>query len=241
MSWYVGRSLDVLRDEINASAPNRSKRSDGSIGDAAHSSRTSDHNPCDCHRAVCARDITHDPAGGFNSYSFAEWLRQRCAWGQETRVKYIISNRKIASPKSGWAWRSYTGSNPHSQHVHISVSHGPELFDNRNTWEWRTGSPTPEPPTPSEGTFTLDLQKNNVTPDKREQLKGNGDVFILQQLAQGHFKQLGNPVYDCGNPDGDYGPRTQEAVKQMQRDGGLAADACAGPQTWGYLLDKSGT
>ena len=37
VSWYVARSLDQLLAEINASAPHRSKASDGSIGDASHS------------------------------------------------------------------------------------------------------------------------------------------------------------------------------------------------------------
>ena len=86
----------------------------------------------------------------------------------------------------------------------------------------------------------MELQKNELTPAKREQLRGNGDVYIVQQIAQGHFKQLGNPVYDCGKPDGDYGPRTVDAVKQMQRDGGLNSDGECGPNTWAYILNQSG-
>ena len=43
MSWDVFNRLDQLLAEINASAPNRNKASDGSIGDADHSASTSDH------------------------------------------------------------------------------------------------------------------------------------------------------------------------------------------------------
>lgn len=147
MSWYVGRSLDQLLNEINASAPNRSKASDGSIGDANHSSRESDHNPCDCHRAVCARDFTHDPGGGFDSYAFANWLAERTK-GPENRVKYIISNGRIASGQGqsypAGVWRTYTGSNPHDHHCHVSVRHGPELFDNTKNWAWSGGGTVPE-------------------------------------------------------------------------------------------------
>jgi len=42
MSWRLARSLEPLRNEVNAAAPNRSKASDGTIGDTAHSSRASD-------------------------------------------------------------------------------------------------------------------------------------------------------------------------------------------------------
>lgn len=145
MSWYVAGSLDALLAEINASAPGRSKASDGSIGDTSHSSRESDHNPCDCHEAVCARDFTHDPAHGFDSYDFADWLRSRCDSGLEIRVKYIISNSRIASPQEDWTWRPYTGSNPHDHHVHVSVEHPSSLFDNEASWEWRSDEPEPEP------------------------------------------------------------------------------------------------
>lgn len=35
-------------------------------------------------------------------------------------VTYVIWNRRIASAKSNWAWRAYDGSNPHTDHVHVS-------------------------------------------------------------------------------------------------------------------------
>ena len=242
MSWYVAKSLNVLRDEINRAHPNRSKASDGSIGDAAHSSRTSDHNPCDCHNAVCARDITHDPGGGFDSYAFADWLRERCRHGMENRVKYIISNRRIASATNVWAWRTYSGANPHSQHVHVSVAHGASVFDNPATWGYAPSTPEqpPFPPSTVGGTFIMDVAKNELTPANQAAMRGNGDVYLIQQIAQGHFKQLGNPAFDCGKPDGDYGPRTQEAVKELQRIAGLTVDGECGQQTWGVYLNKAG-
>lgn len=144
MSWYCGYSLNQLLAEINKSAPKRSKVSDGSIGDQAHQSRASDHNPCKCHTAVCARDFTHDPAGGFDSYAFGDWLRLRCRAGKELRVKYIISNKRIASPRENWIWRTYSGSNPHSKHIHISVVHGPENFNDKKVWGWKVPEEIPE-------------------------------------------------------------------------------------------------
>mgnify|MGYP001562524195 CR=1 FL=1 len=66
MSWRVAKSLDVLLAQINALSPNRDKSSDGSIGDANHSARTSDHNPDDA-GVVKARDFSNDPAHGIVS------------------------------------------------------------------------------------------------------------------------------------------------------------------------------
>ena len=158
MSWRMATSLGAtgtegLLGEVNASAPQRSKASDGGIGDAAHSSRTSDHNPCDCHAVVCARDFTHDPAGGFDSYAFADWLAARVV-RLEPRVKYIISNRRICSGQGqsypAGVWRPYAGSNPHTKHCHVSVRHGPEQFDATTAWGWSSAVvPGPPPPAPA--------------------------------------------------------------------------------------------
>jgi hypothetical protein len=149
MSWRVCQALgsrfdEGLLGEINAGAPERSKASDGGIGDPRHSARTSDHNPCACCQVVCARDFTHDPAGGFDSYAFAEWLRCRVLEG-ESRVRYVISNGKIFSgPGQSHAvgvWRPYSGRNKHAHHVHVSVRHGPECYDDTRPWGW---PPAPE-------------------------------------------------------------------------------------------------
>src|SRR4051812_24248503 len=120
MAWRVAKSLDQLLKQINNKYPGRSKASDGSIGDANHSARTSDHNPTAA-GIVCARDFTNDPAHGLDSEKVAQALLD----SHDPRIKYIISNKKIASgsgqKEKAWVWRKYTGINPHNHHFHISV------------------------------------------------------------------------------------------------------------------------
>jgi hypothetical protein len=155
MAWRVAGSLGVLLNEINLRSPARSKVSDGAIGDAAHATRDSDHNPWvkdGSMGVVTARDFTNDPEHGFDSSDFAEWLRKRCKAGTERRVKYIISDRRIASDIDGWAWRRYTGSNPHEHHVHVSVESTKALYDGKGSWGWlaagQPAKPTPRPSPP---------------------------------------------------------------------------------------------
>lgn len=130
----IAKSLDTLRTQVNTQYPNRKKGSDGWIGDPAHAARVSDHNPNSA-GVVCALDITHDPASGMDSYKLAEILKAN----KDRRIKYVISNKKIFS--NDWIWRPYTGSNPHSQHIHVSV--GPN-YDDPSPWVLSgTGTTTP--------------------------------------------------------------------------------------------------
>jgi hypothetical protein len=141
-SWRVAKSLNVLLDQINAIAPKRDTSSDGSIGDSAHASRPSDHNPND-DGVVQARDFTHDPPHGFNSWEFADKLRQ----AKDPRIKYVISNGRIfSSVTSPWVWRPYHGSNAHAHHVHVSVRDDPALYD--NVRPWNIGATPPDNPLP---------------------------------------------------------------------------------------------
>lgn len=136
--WRVAKALETLRAQVNAAAPGRSKASDGTIGDPAHQSRASDHNAwiVDAGKGVVtALDITHDPAHGCDAGKIAEALRRSA----DPRIKYIISNRRIASSAAkgqaaAWAWRTYTGTNPHNKHCHVSVQAEKEHFDSTTKW-----------------------------------------------------------------------------------------------------------
>lgn len=113
MSWRLANSLTTLRNQVNAACPNRSKVSDGTIGDAAHAASASDHNP-NRNGVVCALDLTHDPANGFDAHALAEHLRQN----RHPNLRYVISNARIAGYWNNWQWEASSG---HYQHCHISV------------------------------------------------------------------------------------------------------------------------
>jgi len=136
MAWRLAKSIDTLRKQVNEQWPNRSKAADGTIGDAAHSSRASDHNP-NAAGVVCAIDFTHDPKDGVSSEVLAEAIRAT----QDDRIGYIISNKKICSSVAvggvpAWTWRKYSGSNPHNKHVHISVKQDKKLYDQTKKWDF---------------------------------------------------------------------------------------------------------
>lgn len=145
MAWRVARSLDVLLHQLNARYPTRSKRSDGSIGDAAHKATVSDHNP-DARGVVRARDYTHDPAAGVD----IDRLSDELAASRDPRIKYCISNSLIMSGAAGprpWQWTAYRGTNPHTQHLHLSVV-ADDRADDPRPWNLpmlRNGDDMPSP------------------------------------------------------------------------------------------------
>lgn len=141
-NWRVAKSLLVLREQVNEKAPGRNKANDGTIGDAAHSTRDSDHNPWvedpqDANQGVVtAMDITNDPGGGCDVAQLVKVIHG----SRDERVKYIIWNRLIANSSAigghaSWTWRPYGGENPHTKHVHISVKPIQALFDDTSPWE----------------------------------------------------------------------------------------------------------
>lgn len=213
MAWRLAKSLETLRKQVNVEYPNRSKDSDGSIGDEAHASRSSDHNPwikdpAGGPNVVSAIDITHDPKGGFDSYLFAEMLRHN----RDDRIKYVISNRKIFSAtQDAWNWRPYSGSNPHDHHVHISVREDKGHYDNIRPWTLDKMVIPPE-------------VANPVQPLRPKLAYGSSgqDVGYLQRM-------LGLPDTDA------FDQRTRDAVIEFQKRFGLAADGIVGPYTWRQL------
>lgn len=135
-TWRLANSLTVLRNQINDFARKRSKLSDGTIGNAAHQAEDSDHNPNSL-GVVCALDITNDPAGGLDAHALAD----RFLAVRHPNLRYIISNHRIAGAWTNWRWTAYTGSSdPHVNHIHISVGVGsdghaqPGTYDDQTLW-----------------------------------------------------------------------------------------------------------
>lgn len=132
MAWRAAQSLVTLRLQINGLWPDRSRASDGTIGDAAHQAEISDHNPNNA-GVVTAFDITQDPAHGADMQYVANCLFEN----QDPRIKYVIWNRQIWIPPYH-VWQSYSGTDPHYSHLHLSVSADPPLYDNTAQWKLNT-------------------------------------------------------------------------------------------------------
>ncbi len=210
MAWRLAKSLETLRIQVNGKWPGRSKESDGTIGDEAHATRASDHNPWVKDGAmgvVTAMDITHDPAHGLDSEQLAEALRR----SKDARIKYVISIRKIASSETApWQWRPYTGKNPHNHHVHISVKSDKDDYDSTTSWPL-DGVAAPAP--------------GHVAGIKRPTLRRGATGDAVKELQ----KLLGL------EPDGEFGPATEAAIKKKQESANIVADGIVGPHTWGIL------
>lgn len=120
MAWRLAPSLASLRAELNVLAPDRDRTSDGTIGDQAHASRSSDHIVED--GVVHAIDLDHDPAHGADMNVITARVRDN----RDRRIAYIIFNGRIwwSVPHKGyaaWAPAPYTGANAHAHHAHFSI------------------------------------------------------------------------------------------------------------------------
>lgn len=113
-----------LREQFDDSFPDRDRRSDGWIGDPRHASRPSDHNPDKQTGIVRALDVDRDVSGSTKPDLMPDLADQirLCAKAGDKRIAYVIFAGRIASPRMGWRWRTYKGSNPHNHHLHVSFT-----------------------------------------------------------------------------------------------------------------------
>ncbi|SBT40353.1 peptidoglycan-binding domain-containing protein [Micromonospora auratinigra] len=196
MSAHLAPTLRVLRDEINIRWPHRDHTSDGWIGDASHQARHSDHNPDSDDSSVNALDVDVD---GIDPLLVV----RHCI--THPSCQYVIWNRTIWSRSRGFAAARYTGPNPHTEHLHVSVSHDRALEDSRRAWGIATATAT------RLGDRVL-----------RDGCRGS-DVRELQTLAN----RLGAKL----TVDGAFGARTRTWVCAFQQARKLTVDGVVGPAT----------
>lgn len=120
-------SLRLLFAELNARWPNRDRRTDGWYRNCQWRGGTTSDHCYDWRGRVHAADIDKD---GIN----AEWIFDNIC---ENRLptNYVIWNRRIRSRAYGWRVRRYTGtSNPHIDHVHVSIMHSDRAWFFNSGW-----------------------------------------------------------------------------------------------------------
>jgi hypothetical protein len=120
-----------LREQIDDTFPDRDRKSDGWIGDAAHSNRPSDHNPDKANGIVRAIDVDKDLNTRPSTGAYLADQIRLCAKAGDKRISYVIYAGKIASSKKAWRWRTYDGVNRHDHHIHISFS---KTGDSDSSW-----------------------------------------------------------------------------------------------------------
>lgn len=204
---YLAKSLVQLRGEINARWPNRDHESDGWIGDADHQTRQSDHNP-DAKGCVHAIDVDKD---GIDP----NFLVKKAIAHPATN--YVIYNRTIWSRSHGFSAREYTGTNPHTGHVHVSILRDENAENNPQEWGvWTVTAPT-RPSSTAPGSRVLYYTQ--------PMMRGEDVKFVQRFIGPKHM----------GKPDGIAGPKFEEGVKWYQRMRGITADGKVGKQTFGQM------
>ena len=211
MAWHLAPALAQLRAEVNKKWPKRSKASDGTIGDPAHSARVSDHNP-NGRGSVNAMDIT---ARGIDTGTLIAVAKKHPS------VRYIIHNRRIMNRDIGnFAARPYRGANPHTQHVHISLYQSATAENRKKSW----GLANAKAVTGVSGGGSSSPTYKTVS----------GSTPLVKLYHKGEpVKRIQKAV--GVKADSYYGPSTVKAVKKWQKANGLVADGIFGDKSWGVL------
>ena len=92
MTWKLSKSAAQLREQLDDSYPERSRKSDGTLGDLRHRNRKSDHNP-DANGWVRAIDLTADLGVGLDENAdLVNQIRKYAKTAKKKRISYIIYN-----------------------------------------------------------------------------------------------------------------------------------------------------
>jgi hypothetical protein len=148
VDWVLTAGLQNLRSQVNARWSKRDKTSDGTIGDAAHTTHLSGHNPDDSPYdnaewdsdpdttpEVRAWDMDTDLGEpGANAQMVVDHIRRLPDVG--TVLRYMIYNGKMYHVRDGFAPTAYTGPSPHTEHVHFSGAWS-QASDNNTSFDYR--------------------------------------------------------------------------------------------------------
>lgn len=196
-------SLIACRIDVNVRWPNRDTGSDGWIGDPAHASRPSDHNP-GARGLVHALDIDEDISGvdredGKELFNWLDSLRI----AKDPRIKYVIYEGRMFSSYAtrypAWTWRPYTGVNLHTRHGHISIHSTISAETDTSTW-FPASAPKPTPDDIEEDSMVIIRTR---TPNRAAALVAGRMLAITGEKNAAEATKAGIPVWYVENDEWD--------------------------------------
>lgn len=238
-AWVLVKSLAHVRAQFNTAFPGRDKASDGSIGDQAHQTSLSGHNPdeeghsettdADSVNEVRAIDIDADlRKTGVTMEMVVQHLVTLCRTGKITFIRYIIFSKRIWKKSAGWVTQAYKGKNPHDKHAHVSVE--PDTVSENATPDLglaKLGEKPVPPKPPAAPPKPSPLPSYRLGSRTIKEGATGTDVQFVQRFIG---------ASRCGTADGKFGAKTTGGVKWYQRDimglTGRNVDGIVGPKTW---------
>lgn len=232
MAWTLTKGLKNVNAEFDEAFPKRDKASDGTVGDLAHQSGRSGHNPDRTGKAeyrdgdgldeVRATDRDKDLRNPKVSMEqVIQYLVQQGRKGVYLPFRYFIYRGRIWKKANGWKTEKYTGRNGHYEHAHFSG----DWTQKADNWSGKLGlvalvkkltappaptKPAPAKPKPPAGTKPP-VQSGTHKPGSRTisaALKSRGDDVKFVQKWIGKKRM--------GPADGIAGPRFTSGVKWYQ-------------------------
>lgn len=247
MGWIVVPCLLEGRAQLDKRFPNRDKSSEGTIGDTAHQAEASSHNPdltghpeyrdgdaVDEVRAWDADKDLRDPSDIQMEQIVQLWLTKLRA-GKMSWIRYLIYNGRIWHRRDNFVTHVYTGSNKHTDHVHVNSDFTQTADTVTNTYwyldELGNSTPVANPPTTTTPAPTPPQSSSHVV---QKGDKGT-EVTHIQTFFRDVF-----PAYrwtvtvkrgQLIGVDGDFGDQTEAWVKLFQKKTMLKQDGIVGPIT----------
>jgi hypothetical protein len=213
-AWRLNAFLTSWRAAIDWEFPHRTRLSDGTLGDLAHSKTVSEHNP-DSDGSVDAYDCDLNLFGSSNplgSVAEVKAMHELIAEFQhQTQAQLWIFQRNIANRDIGnWKVRAYAGSSPHDHHAHFQSVQTRERQPYTGDLDRVFTAINAKPAAAKLGSRTL--ERGMTGPDV---------AYVQRWLGI--------------DDDGIFGPDTQAAVLAYQRMRGIPANGQVDATTWVQL------
>jgi hypothetical protein len=240
MSWVLAPALVQLRSQINAAWPKRDKSLDGTVGDAAHAARKSEHNPNRDPKDdvpdgyVTAMDIDKD---GIPANQIVKMLIA------DSRTWYVIHKGTIWSRTYGFKARKYTGANAHNGHIHVSLVQSKAACNSKKAYKL-PGAAVPKP-VQDLGDKVSKLPEDKPKPKvypfpgvKAFRLNEESDATLLLDewlIATGYVRHKAGSRYTKSRLFTSYTKANVRDFQVAQGWNGPGADGYPGPLTWERL------